>query len=116
MGDNWLSKQVQGYVAGAGKVAGNIVYSVGNGVNNVGRGVGDSITNTTRYWGQGVAGYGNNIKDASRAGGPRVPTGGNPLGLSGPGSSKTLMPGGKLPPGSQQRNAGKGTASNPLGL
>jgi hypothetical protein len=75
-----------------------------------------SITNTTRYWGQGVAGYGNNIKDASRAGGPRVPTGGNPLGLSGAGSSKTLMPGGKLPPGSQQRNAGKGSAKNPLGL
>jgi hypothetical protein len=75
-----------------------------------------SITNTTRYWGQGVAGYGNNIKDASHAGGPRVPTGGNPLGLSGAGSSKTLMPGGKLPPGSQQRNAGKGSAKNPLGL
>ena len=41
MGDNWLSKQVQGYVAGAGKVAGSIVYGVGNGVNNVGRGIGD---------------------------------------------------------------------------
>lgn len=75
-----------------------------------------SITNTTRYWGQGVAGYGNNIKDAARAGGPRVPTGGNPLGLSGVGSSKTLMPGGKLPPGSGQRKAGKGNAKNPLGL
>ncbi|CAD0081849.1 unnamed protein product [Aureobasidium vineae] len=105
MGDNWLSKQVQGYVAGAGKVAGGIVY-----------GRRQCITNTTRYWGQGVAGYGNNIKDASRAGGPRVPTGGNPLGLAGAGSSKTLMPGGKLPPGSQQRNAGKGSAKNPLGL
>jgi len=45
-----------------------------------------------------------------------VPTGGNPLGLSGAGSSKTLMPGGKLPPGSQQRNAGKGSAKNPLGI
>jgi hypothetical protein len=78
------------------------------------------VTNTTRYWGQGVAGYGNNIKDASRAGGPRVPTGGNPLGLGGVGSSKTLMPGGKLPPGGggSVRNAGgKGTsAKNPLGL
>lgn len=63
-----------------------------------------------------MAGYGNNIKDAARAGGPRVPTGGNPLGLSGAGSSKTLMPGGKLPPGSQQRNTGKGSAKNPLGL
>jgi len=41
MGDNWLSKQVQGYVAGAGKVAGNIVYGVGNGVNNVGQGIGN---------------------------------------------------------------------------
>ena len=41
MGDNWLSKQVQGYVAGAGKVAGSLVYGVGNGVNNVGQGIGN---------------------------------------------------------------------------
>jgi len=41
MGDNWLSKQVQGYVAGAGKVAGNIVYGLGSGVNNVGSGIGN---------------------------------------------------------------------------
>jgi hypothetical protein len=41
MGDNWLSKQVQGYVAGAGKVAGSLVYGVGNGINNVGKGIGN---------------------------------------------------------------------------
>jgi hypothetical protein len=41
MGDNWLSKQVQGYVAGAGKLAGSVVYGVGNSVNNVGQGIGN---------------------------------------------------------------------------
>lgn len=71
------------------------------------------ITNTTRGWGQGVAGYGNNIKDAVGVGGPRVSTGGNPLGLSGQGSAPNMS--GKKP---QQavRAAGKGSASNPLGI
>ena len=35
-----------------------------------------------RYWGQGVAGYGNDLKDAVNAGGPRVAVAGNPLGLA----------------------------------
>lgn len=74
-----------------------------------------SIASTTRYWGQGVAGYGNEIKDAARVAGPRVPTAGNPLGLGGAGQSKGLLPGGKLPAGTQ-RNTGKGSPGNPLGL
>jgi hypothetical protein len=71
------------------------------------------ITDTTRYWGQGVAGYGNDIKDSVGVGGPRVSTAGNPLGMAGMGSGKSLAPGDKK---GGTRNAGKGSASNPLGL
>jgi len=71
-----------------------------------------------RYWGQGVAGYGNDIKDYSGARGPRVATAGNPLGIAGPGSGKGMLPGNKLPKSTQSaaKNTGKGTAKNPLGL
>ena len=67
-----------------------------------------------------MSGYGNNIKDATNAGGPRVPTAGNPLGISGMGSQKPMLPGGKLPKGTQvnAKTAPKkvGSAKNPLGL
>lgn len=66
-----------------------------------------------RYWGQGVAGYGNDLKDAVGAGGGRVAVAGNPLGLAGQGSGKAQAPGQKA---SGTRNAGKGSASNPLGI
>ena len=71
-----------------------------------------SITNTTRYWGQGVAGYGNDIKDAVGVGGPRVATAGNPLGMAGMGSGKANPPSsGKVDKG--VRSGGKGSAANP---
>lgn len=67
-----------------------------------------------RYWGQGVAGYGNDLKDAVGAGGSRVAVAGNPLGLAGQGSGKAQPPGQK---GSGvAKNVSKGSASNPLGL
>lgn len=69
-----------------------------------------SIANQTRGWGQGIAGYGNSVKDAVGVGGPRVATAGNPLGIAGEGSSKgnTAKTSG--------RSAGKGSGANPLGL
>jgi hypothetical protein len=54
-----------------------------------------SVTNMARYWGQGVAGYGNDLKDAVGAGGSRVAVAGNPLGLAGMGSGKAPAPGQK---------------------
>ncbi|KAL1296690.1 hypothetical protein AAFC00_000166 [Neodothiora populina] len=115
---NWVNQRVQNTIAGAGSAVGSVAYGVGNGVSSVGRGIGNSIASTTRYWGQGVAGYGNDIKDAVRAGGPRVPTAGNPLGIGGMGSAKGLLPGGKLLAGSggNVHAAGRGSGSNPLGI
>lgn len=72
-----------------------------------------SISNTTRGWGQGIAGYGNDMKDAVGVGGPRVATAGNPLGIAGTGSAKGS---GAKAENSGVRNAGKGSGSNPLGL
>lgn len=74
-----------------------------------------SITNTTRYWGQGVAGYGNDIKDKVGVAGPRISTAGNPLGMAGVGGGKGALPGGK-PAEAATRSAGRGSASNPLGV
>ncbi|KAK5007631.1 hypothetical protein LTR60_005659, partial [Cryomyces antarcticus] len=70
-----------------------------------------SITSATHGWGDGVRSYGNNIKDSTKAGGKRVPTAGNPLGLSGPGASV----GGKKAAITGTRGY-SGTAANPLGL
>lgn len=110
---NWVSKTIQNSVAGVGNYAGGFINSIGANVNKVGQGVGNQISDRTRGWGQGVAGYGNNIKDAVGVGGPRVATGGNPLGLAGVGSSQNSQ-GGK--PVQAVRSAGKGGGSNPLGL
>jgi len=74
-----------------------------------------SVTNTTRYWGQGVAGYGNDLKDTVGAGGPRVSTAGNPLGMGGLGGGKGALPGGKYP-NSGTKQPVKGSAGNPLGI
>jgi hypothetical protein len=52
--------------------------------------------------------YGNAIKDATGAEGTRAATSSNPLGLRGQRRIQTA--------GEGQRNAGGGTASNPLGL
>ena len=73
------------------------------------------ISGITRYWGQGVAGYGNNLKDVVGAGGARVSTAGNPLGMAGVGSSQGMLPGGKKP-GGNTRDAGRGSSGNPLGI
>lgn len=40
------------------------------------------VTNTTRGWADGVRSTGNNVKDATTAGGPRAQTAQNPLGLT----------------------------------
>jgi hypothetical protein len=68
-----------------------------------------------RYWGQGVAGYGNDLKDAVGASGPRVAVAGNPLGLAGQGSGKSLAPGQKKVAGGSS-SGGRSSASNPLGI
>ena len=73
-----------------------------------------SIANQARYWGEGVAGYGNTIKDQVGVGGARVPTAGNPLGIAGTGSNKGAAPGGKEAGGT--RSSGGGSAGNPLGI
>ncbi|KAF2436343.1 hypothetical protein EJ08DRAFT_143139 [Tothia fuscella] len=109
--DNWISKKVQGWVAGAGNVAGGAVNGVGNGVSGAGRGLGGSVTNTSRGWADGVRGYGNAIKDKTGASGPRAVTGTNPLGIAG--AKGVWAPSGKT---GATRNTGGGSASNPLGL
>jgi hypothetical protein len=103
-------------VAGYGNYAGGWIHSIGDGVNKVGEGIGNSINNTTRGWGQGVAGYGNEIKDSVGVGGRRVATAGNPLGLAGQGSAKGLRA--EAGKGKAVTSAGgsKTSASNPLGL
>lgn len=73
-----------------------------------------SVTNMARYWGQGVAGYGNDLKDAVNAGGPRVAVAGNPLGLAGQGSGRAQAPGQKA--SGAAKSAGRSSASNPLGI
>lgn len=73
-----------------------------------------SITNATRYWGQGVAGYANDLKDSVNASGPRVAVAGNPLGLAGQGSGKAQAPGAKGSGAAREKP--KGSASNPLGI
>jgi hypothetical protein len=74
-----------------------------------------SVTNMARYWGQGVAGYGNDLKDKVGAGGGRIAVAGNPLGLAGQGSGKAQAPGQKSV-GGPARSAGQGSAANPLGI
>ena len=71
-----------------------------------------SITNQTRGWGLGIAGYGNNMKDAVGVGGARVSTAGNPLGMAGMGSAGANAKKGET----GVRSAGGGSASNPLGM
>lgn len=110
--NNWINRTVQSYVQSYGNYVGGYVNSIGTGVNKVGEGISTSISNTTRGWGQGVAGYGNNIKDQVGVGGPRVATAGNPLGLAGTGSATKSLPAPKKKPAANKR-AGPG---NPLGL
>ncbi|EGP87176.1 unnamed protein product [Zymoseptoria tritici ST99CH_1A5] len=117
---NWINRTVQNSVAGVGNYAGSLITGVGNSVNKVGMGVGERISDTTRGWGQGVAGYGNDIKDSVGVGGPRVATGGNPLGLAGQGSSKNMpLPASKTKSAAEKNKAAnnpKTSAVNPLGI
>jgi hypothetical protein len=55
--------------------------------------------------------YGNAVKDASGAAGPRASTASNPLGVAG-GTATT----GLLPKSGAKSATNKGTAANPLGL
>ncbi|TKA73334.1 hypothetical protein B0A49_05258 [Cryomyces minteri] len=108
---NWINQKVQGAVAGVGGLAGGAVNAVGNGSYDEANTIPTSITSATHNWGDGVRSYGNNIKDSTKAGGKRVSTAGNPLGLSGPGASV----GGKKAAITGTRGY-SGTAANPLGL
>ncbi|KKY14629.1 hypothetical protein UCDDS831_g08113 [Diplodia seriata] len=142
--DNWLNRSVQGAVAGAGGYVGGFINSMGNGVSGVGRGIGSgcapfplgpsptistailldgpradstitsSISNTARGWGDGVRGYGNGVKDATRASGRRAPTAANPLGLPGGSTQSAAMMKSKVK--GITNNGPTGTAGNPLGL
>jgi len=122
---NWISRSIQGWVANIGSAVGGGANAVGNSVSNAGQGIGDSVTNATRGWADEVRrwvssrlpyrqdltasdSYGNAIKDATGATGTRTVTGSNPLGLGGQMGNQRA--------GKEQRNAGGGTASNPLGL
>ncbi|KAF2857686.1 hypothetical protein K470DRAFT_260553 [Piedraia hortae CBS 480.64] len=90
---NTINHAMQTYLASLGNSASSVFYGVGDRINDFGTGVGNSITNTTRTWGQSVADVGNGIKDSVGVGGPRSATAGNPLGLAGKGSGsigKTL--------------------------
>ncbi|KAK0791309.1 hypothetical protein LTR75_011804 [Friedmanniomyces endolithicus] len=111
---NWINRTVQNSVAGVGNYAGGFVNSIADSVNKVGDGVGASITSTTRYWGQGVAGYGNNIKDSVGIGGARVSTAGNPLGIAGMGAGQAAAPGKAAQQG--VRAGGAGSGGNHLGI
>lgn len=62
-----------------------------------------------------MAGYGNDIKDRVNAGGPRIATAGNPLGIAGVGSQATGNLSGKSAQATKSVQ-GKGNAGNPLGL
>ncbi|KAF2400404.1 hypothetical protein EJ06DRAFT_428915 [Trichodelitschia bisporula] len=108
--DNWISKKVQGVVAGAGSAVGGAFTAVGNGISGAGRGVGNGIAGTTRGWADGVRSYGNGIKDASGATGARAVTSSNPLGLSGTKGQWSGKPSG------QKTAPRTGTARDPLGL
>jgi phage-related protein len=55
--DNWVSRKVQGWVAGVGNAAGGAVNAVGNGVSGAGKGIGNGVTNTSRGWADSVRGY-----------------------------------------------------------
>lgn len=72
-----------------------------------------SVAGTTRGWGDSVRGYGNNIKDATRAAGPRAPTASNPLGLAGGSTSSAAMLKSKT---TGAVGGARGSAGNPLGL
>jgi len=71
-----------------------------------------SITNQSRGWGDSVREYGNGIKDATGASGPRSGTATNPLGIARNKESARLAQQAKKGSGSTT----KGTANNPLGL
>ncbi|KAF2253220.1 hypothetical protein BU26DRAFT_515596 [Trematosphaeria pertusa] len=71
----------------------------------------DSVTNTSRGWGDTIREYGNSIKDVTGATGPRGSTNKNPLGLvSTPSGARAGM---ATRSGPTPR---KGTGNNPLGL
>ncbi|KAK3060022.1 hypothetical protein LTS18_009516 [Coniosporium uncinatum] len=113
---DWIGRQVNNATKAAGGYAGGLVTQVGNGVSAAGKNASNGITKSTTGWASTTREYGNSIKDATNAKGPRASTAQNPLGLTrGPASAKGHLSSGTS--GTQgKRNAGKGSASNPLGL
>lgn len=76
-----------------------------------------SITNATHSLGDGTRNYGNGIKDATKADGPRSQTKENPLGLSkNQVARKSVVVGAKKDYTGVSSSGGKQTAGNPLGL
>ncbi|KAF6237095.1 hypothetical protein HO173_004563 [Letharia columbiana] len=69
-------------VAGAGTAVGGAIQSVGDGISQTGRNVGDGIAGAAGGWGSYVNDGANYVKDATGAGGVRVGSAGNPLGLA----------------------------------
>ncbi|OCK77136.1 hypothetical protein K432DRAFT_395871 [Lepidopterella palustris CBS 459.81] len=111
--DSWLTRTMNTATAGVGNFAGGIVSAVGNGISGAGRGAGSSITSSTRIWGDSVRGYGNSIKDATGATGPRASTADNPLGMAR--SATSVKIGQQAKKGSTGGTA-RGSARDPLGL
>ncbi|PVI08214.1 hypothetical protein DM02DRAFT_608286 [Periconia macrospinosa] len=108
---SWFTRTTNAAASGIGNFGNAVVSAVGNGVSGAGKGAGASITNSSRTWGETVREYGNSIKDATGAGGPRGVSSTNPLGLASTASgAKAIM---SSKPGPTPR---KGTANNPLGL
>lgn len=52
--DNWVSKKVQGAVAGTGNAVGSVFTSIGSGISGVGKGYGNAVSGTTRGWADGI--------------------------------------------------------------
>lgn len=52
--DNWVSKKIQGAVAGAGNAVGGVFTTIGSGISGVGRGYGNAVSGTTRGWADGM--------------------------------------------------------------
>jgi hypothetical protein len=73
-----------------------------------------SVTNAANSAGGSASDYGNGIKDATKASGPRTQTAQNPLGTSNNSFGGKKVVSGTTSTGNS--SGSKGTASNPLGL
>ena len=74
----------------------------------------NSVANAAGSAGGSVSNYGNGVKDATKASGPRAQTAQNPLGMSSNSYGGKKVVAGSASKGG--RAGDKGTAGNPLGL